>query len=148
MKRRQKNDFINNLLASTVGRDVDTSAFPVWEVSATNTAPLRGKEGTLFEKARISPMTLFQLAARVNADAAPLMQDHNMGGSPKGKFFYGEVIPDNNGEHELRGLMYTDPTEADLSAKIDNGNQDEVSIAFAAEKMLCNKCGWDFAAAV
>lgn len=148
MKRLQKTEFISKLLASTVGADVDTSSFPVWEVSATNTRPLRGKDGSIFEKAEIKPQTIFQLAATINREAVPLMQDHNMEGSPKGKFFYAEAMPDDNGGHELRGFFYADPTEFELAAKIDHGTVDEVSVAFAAEKMLCSKCGWDYARAI
>lgn len=148
MKRLQKTDFINNLLASAVGVDVDTTNFPVWEVVATSTVPLRGKTGTIFEGAVIKPSTLFQLSAVINRDALPLMQDHNMEGSPKGKLFYSEVLPNEFGQTELRGFVYADPTEADLAAKMDNGTVDETSIAFAAKQMLCNKCGWDYALAI
>jgi hypothetical protein len=148
MKRLQKTEFITKRLAAAVGPDVETASFPVWEVSATNTKPLRGKDGTIFEKAVIKPQTLFQLASLVNQDAAPLMQDHNMEGAPKGKFFYAEALPDGYGDHELRGFLYADPTEYDLAAKIDNGTVDEVSVAFAAEKMTCSECGWDYAKAI
>ena len=149
MKRLQKNEFINRLLSSAVGVDVDTSAFPVWEVIATSNIPLRGKDGTIFEKAVIKPTTLYKLAARINHEAIPLMQDHNMEGAPKGKFFYSEVTPNlMTSTDELRGFMYADPTETETVSKIDNGTVDEVSIAFAAEQMLCSKCGWDYAAAI
>lgn len=148
MKRLQKTDFINNLLASTVGADVDTTNFPVWEVVATSSVPLRGKDGTIFEGAVISPSTLFQLSALINKEPLPLMVDHNMSGHPKGKFFYAEVLPNEYGYQELRGFKYVDPTEHDTAAKIDNGTIDEVSIAFRSHEMKCNKCGWDYAKAV
>jgi hypothetical protein len=148
MKRLQKTDFINKLLASTVGADVDTTNFPVWEVVATSSVPLRGKDGTIFESAVISPNTLFELAAYVNRDPLPLVMDHDMSGHPKGKFFYGQVMPNEFGFQELRGFKYVDPTESDTVAKIDNGTVDEVSIAFASREMKCSKCGWDYATAV
>lgn len=148
MKRLQKTDFINRLLAGTVGQDVDTTNHAVYEVVATSSIPLRGKTGTLFENGVIEPSTLFQLAAAVNRDPLPLMQDHDMNGHPKGKYFYSEVVPNNEGYQELRGFMYTDPTELEAIAKIDNGTVDEVSIAFAAQQMLCSNCGWDYAAAL
>lgn len=148
MKRLRKTDFINNLLTSAVGPDVDTTNFPVWEVAATSSVPLRGKEGTIFEGGVILPHTLFQLAANINREAAPLMMDHNMEGSPYGKFFYSEVHPNEFGYQELRGYMYVDPTEEAIAAKVDNGTIDEVSIAFAATEMRCNKCGWDYAKAL
>lgn len=148
MKRLQKTEFINKLLASTVGAEVDTTNHAVYEVVATSDVPLRGKQGTIFEKAVIKPQTLFQLAAAVNKDPLPLMMDHNMDGTPFGKFFYGEVVPDFTGPTELRGFLYVDPTEDKTVSKVENGTVDEVSIAFAAEKMLCSQCGWDYAKAV
>ena len=147
MKRLQKTEFINRLLASTVGTDVDTSNFPVWEVVATSSVPLRGKTGTIFEGAVISPRTLFELAAVVNREPLPLMQDHDMTGSPYGKFFYAEVLPNEYGYQELRGFKYVDPSEHEMIAKIDHGTVDEVSIAFASKQMLCSACGWDYAIA-
>lgn len=148
MKRLKKTDFINKLLASTVGADVDTTNFPVYEVVATSSVPLRGKDGTIFENAVISDQTLFQLAAHVNKDPLPLMMDHDMSGTPYGKFFYAEVMPNEFGYQELRGFHYIDPTEGSVAAKVDNGTVDEVSIAFAAQRMPCSKCGWDYAKAV
>jgi hypothetical protein len=148
MKRLQKTEYINKLLTSTVGTDVDTSNHPVYEVVATSNVPLRGKDGTIFENAVINPNTLFQLAAWVNRDPLPVMMDHNMEGSPYGKFFYAEVTPNEFGFQELRGFKYLDPTESNVIAKVDNGTIDEVSIAFAAREMKCNKCGWDYATAI
>lgn len=148
MKRLARTDFISKLLASTVGADVDTTNFPVYEVVATSSVPLRGKDGTLFEGAVINDNTLFQLAAAINRDPLPLMMDHNMEGTPYGKFFYAEVMPNEYGYQELRGLQYVDPTENTTVAKIENGTVNEVSIAFAAQKMTCNQCGWDFAKAI
>jgi len=148
MKRLQKTDFINKLLASAVGPDVDTTNFPVWEVAATSSVPLRGKTGTIFENAVIQDNTLFQLAAAINRDPLPLMMDHNMEGTPYGKFFYAEVMPNEYGYQELRGFKYVDPTEATTVAKIDNGTLNEVSIAFASQEMRCNKCGFDYAKAI
>jgi hypothetical protein len=148
MKRLQKTDFINKLLSSAVGADVDTTNFPVWEVAATSSVPLRGKDGTIFEGAVISPNTLFQLSAVINREPLPLMMDHNMEGSPYGKFFYAEVLPNEYGYQELRGFKYVDPSEHGVIAKVDNGTIDEVSIAFRASEMKCSKCGWDYAKAV
>jgi hypothetical protein len=148
MKRLKKNDFINQLLASAVGPEVDTSQHVVYEVVATSTIPLRGKDGTIFEGAVIKPQTLFQLAASVNREPPPLMVNHDMNDHPKGKFFYGEVTPSDFTEMELRGFLYIDPTETNVINKMDNGTIDETSIAFAAERMPCSKCGWDYAEAV
>lgn len=147
MKQIQKNDFVTSLLKGAVGQDVDVTAFPVWEVAATSNVPLRGKQGTIFENAVITTPTLFQLAAHVNREPLPLMMDHDMNGAPKGKFFYAEVIPNEYGYQELRGYKYLDPTENILIAKVNNSTVDEVSIAFAANTIRCNKCGFDFKAA-
>lgn len=146
MKQIRKNDFVISLLKGAVGPDVDVSTFPVWEVAATSNVPLRGKQGTIFENAVIQSTTLFQLAAAINHEPLPVMIDHDMSGAPKGKFFYAEVLPNDFGYQELRGYQYVNPIEDKLVATVDNGTYDEVSIAFAAQKMTCNKCGWDYKA--
>jgi len=144
MKELTKTPFINALLQATVGVGVDTSSLRVYEVRATSTVALRGKQGTVFHKAKISPNTIAQLARRVNEEPIPLMMDHDMRGTPYGKFFYGEAIPMENGETELRGYLYVDNSEEKIITKLNAGSIDEVSIQFLSEKMLCSECGYDY----
>lgn len=146
MKQLEKTPFIRSVLSAIVGVDVDVDRLAVFEAIATSTIPLRGKDGTLFERAVIAPVTLHQLAQAANNEGAPLMMDHNMSGTPKGKFFYGEVMPQESGQTELRGLFYVDPVENDLLAKVDGGTADEVSIAFLPDKINCSQCGFDYKA--
>lgn len=144
MKELTKTPFINALLQAAVGEGVDTSTLHVYEVRATSTVALRGKAGTVFDKAKISPNTIAQLAQRINAEPIPLMMDHNMRGTPYGKFFYGEAIPMENGETELRGYLYVDSSEEKILTKLNAGSIDEVSIQFLSSKMLCSECGFDY----
>jgi len=144
MKELNKTPFISALLQAAVGEGVDTSDLRVYEVRATSTVALRGKGGTVFDRAKISPNTIAQLAQRVNNDPIPLMMDHDMRGTPYGKFFYAESIPMENGETELRGYLYVDSSEEKIIVKLNSGSIDEVSIQFLSEKMLCSECGFDY----
>jgi hypothetical protein len=144
MKELTKTPFITALLGKAVGSGVDVSTLHVYEVRATSTVALRGKSGTVWEKAKISPNTISQLARAVNEDALPLMMDHDMRGSPFGKFFYAEAIPMDNGETELRGYVYVDSSEDKVLTKLNAGSIDEVSIQFKPQKMLCSECGFDY----
>lgn len=144
MKQLNKSPFINSLLALAVGEGVDTSGLHVYEVRATSTVALRGKSGTVFDRAKISPNTIAQLAQAVTKEPVPLMMDHNLSGSPYGKFFYAESIPMDNGETELRGLLYVDQSEEKIRTKLDAGSIDEVSIQFLSERILCSECGFDY----
>lgn len=144
MKELTKTPFISALLQATVGEGVDTSGLHVYEVRATSTIALRGKQGTVFHKAKISPNTIAQLARAVNADPIPLMMDHDLRGTPYGKFFYGEAIPMESGETELRGYLYVDASEEKILTKLNAGSIDEVSIQFKSDKMLCSECGFDY----
>lgn len=144
MKELNKTPFITALLQAAVGEGVDTSNLHVYEVRATSTVALRGKQGTVFHKAKISPNTIAQLARAINSDPIPLMMDHDMRGTPYGKFFYGEAIPMENGETELRGYLYVDASEEKILTKLNAGSIDEVSIQFKSDKMLCSECGFDY----
>lgn len=147
MKELAKTPFIEALLAKVVGKDADLSKLHVYEVSATNTIALRGKSGTIFEKAKISPHTISQLAQAVNNDPIPLMMDHNLAGAPYGKFFYAESIPSDTGEIELRGLLYVDDSEEKILSKLEAASIEEVSIQFLSQNMICSECDFDYMAA-
>lgn len=144
MKELEKTPFIIGLLKAAVGEDVDLDKLHVYEVRATSTIALRGKRGTIFEKAKISPNTIAQLARAVSEDPLPLMMDHDLRGSPYGKFFYGEAIPMDSGETELRGYMYVDESEPKILQKVNSATIDELSIQFSSEKMLCSECSFDY----
>lgn len=148
MKELIKTPFITALLAKAAGEDVDVNKLHVYEVRATSTVPFRGKSGTIFERGRISPHTIAQLAKAVNEDAVPLMMDHDLNGTPYGKFFYAEAIPMDNGDTELRGYMYVDGSEEVILAKLEAASIDEVSIQFKSEHMFCSECDFDYFAAL
>lgn len=145
MKQKPHTPFITGLLKRVLGEDAETGQFPVFEVVATSSRPLK-KQG-LYEGAVITPLTLAQMAQAVVTDPIPFMQDHNMEGAPKGKFFYAEMRQDS-GIPELRGLFYLDPTETDLIAKTNSGTQDEVSVGFLPSSIKCSACGFDYIAAL
>lgn len=144
MKELTKTPFVSALLQAAVGEGVDTSQLRVFEVTATSTIALRGKGGTVFDRAKISPNTIAQLARAVNNEPIPLMMDHDMRGTPYGKFFYAESIPTDMGETELRGYLYVDPSEETVITKLNSSSIDEVSIQFLSEKILCSECGFDY----
>ena len=145
MKQLPHTPFITALLKKTLGEAADTASLPVFEVVATSSVPLK-KQG-LYDGAIITPTTMAQMAQWVNNEALPLMQDHNMEGTPKGKFFYGEMRQDS-GIPELRGLFYIDPTETELVAKANSGTLDETSVGFLPSSLKCSACSWDYMAAL
>jgi hypothetical protein len=144
MKELVKTPFITALLTKAAGPDVDLNKLHVFEVRATSTVPLRGKKGTIFERATISPHTISLLAKSVNEDAVPLMMDHELDGAPYGKFFYAESVPMESGDIELRGYIYVDDSEEVILTKLETGSIDEVSIQFLSSHMLCSECGFDY----
>ncbi len=136
---------IAKLISNAVGPDVDQSGFAVFEVISLNTLPLPGKDGTLFEKARVSQLTLQQMADSINAgNHLPLISNHDTDETPKGRVFYAEVLMGEMGEPELRCLFYIDSTEETIRTKLNAGSLDEVSVSFLASQILCSECGFDY----
>ena len=132
-------------IKAAVGQDVDTSKFSVFEAIAFNTLPIPGKDGTFWEGARASYLTLRQMADHIeNGNHIPLIADHDMSGAPKGRVFSARVLPRTDGEAELRVLFYLDGTESILVEKLNAGSLDEVSVAVLPSQYLCSECGWDY----
>lgn len=133
-------------IKAAVGEDVDVdSRFAVFESISLNTLPLLGKDGTIFEKARVSLLTLKQMVDSINGgNHLPLIHGHNMGGIPVGRVFKAGLKLDDAGNAELRTLWYIDPTEAALAEKVDAGSLDEVSVQFLASQILCSECDFDY----
>lgn len=129
-----------------VGEDVDVNdSFAVFESISLNTLPLPGKDGTIFEKARVSLLTLKQMVDSINGgNHLPLIHGHKLDTIPVGRVFKAALSLDEAGNAELRTLWYIDPTEADLAAKIDAGSLDEVSVQFLASQILCSECDFDY----
>lgn len=134
------------LINDAVGPDVDTSDFAVFEAIALNTNPLPGKDGTVFEKATVMPMTLRQMSDHIAAgNHLPLVSDHELMGEPKGRVFHSDLnYNSDKGELELRVLFYLDATESVTIAKLNAGSLDEVSVSFLSTEFLCSECGWDY----
>lgn len=145
MKQKAHTPFITAMLRNTLGNDSDHANIPVFEVVATSSRPLK-KKG-LYQDARLTALTLAQMAQWIAREPIPLMMDHNMEGMPKGKFFYAEMRTDSDAP-ELRGLMYIDPTEAQLVAKANTGTLDETSVGFLPSSIKCSGCGFDYMAAL
>lgn len=145
MKQKSHTPFITALLKNTLGSGSDHANVPVFEVVATSSRPLK-KKG-IYSNAVLTTLTLAQMAQWIAREPIPLMMDHNMEGSPKGKFFYAEMRADD-GVPELRGLMYIDPTEADLVNKANLGTLDETSVGFLPSSIKCSACGFDYMAAL
>ncbi len=145
MKRLALTPELIQRIKDAVGEDVDPSGFAVFEAIAINTHPLPGKDGTIFEKARLSSLTIRQMADSINGgNHLPLIANHDADEIPKGRVFYAEPHIDASGEDELRVLFYVDATEADTAAKLDAGSLDEVSVSFLASQILCSECDFDY----
>jgi hypothetical protein len=129
-----------------VGEDVDVNdGFAVFESISLNTLPLPGKDGTIFERARVSLLTLKQMVDSINGgNHLPLIHGHDLSSIPVGRVFKAALSLDATGSAELRTLWYIDPTEAKLAQKVDAGSLDEVSVQFLASQILCSECDFDY----
>lgn len=144
MKQLEMTSELSAMIKRAVGEDVDTENLAVFETIALNTQPLPGKRGTIFERARVMPLTLVQMVDDINnGNHLPLMVDHSLAGSPKGRFFHAGLNAGDNGL-EMRSLFYVDPTEVDMISKLNNGSLDEVSVQFLSTAFNCSECGWDY----
>lgn len=148
MKQLPMTPELSALITGAVGADVETDKITVFEAIALNTQPLPGKDGTIFEKAVVEPITLAQMADFINSGKhIPLMADHELFGAPKGRVFHAGLTYGEEGNYdtlELRTLFYLDNTETDLIAKLNAGSLDEVSVSFLSTSFLCSACGWDY----
>lgn len=145
MKRLQMTPALIAQIKAAVGEDVDPSGFAVFEVIAINSLPLPGKDGSIFERAQITPLTLRQMVDSVEGgNTLPLILNHDMSGLPVGRVFKAALHSAPTGELEMRALFYVDGTNAELADKIDAGSLDEVSVGFLASQLLCSECGWDY----
>lgn len=136
-------------IQAVAGVDVSLEGISVFECIALNTLPLPGKQGSLFEAAVITPLTLRQMADYINANGLPLCEDHSTEGPPMGKLFHADVFTNTaNGvvSAELRALFYLDPTEQERIVKLNAGVIDEVSVGFLGSQMVCSvsDCGFDY----
>lgn len=132
-------------IQAAVGSDVDPSNFAVFESISLNNLPLPGKDGTIFEKAVVSEMTLSQMADSINSgNTLPLIWSHDPEQVPKGRVFSADLSKGPLGETELRTLWYVDPTETTLIDKLNAASIDEVSVSFLASQILCSDCGFDY----
>ncbi|MGN6820259.1 MAG: hypothetical protein ACTHJR_16470 [Sphingomonas sp.] len=144
MKQLPMTPELSDLIHKAVGPDVDTSKLAVFETIALNTLPLPGKDGTIFEKATVAPITLLQMVDYINAgNHIPLIADHELWGAPKGRAFFAGLEYNTDGI-EMRMLFYLDPSETALIEKLNAGSLDEVSCAFLSTEFLCSECGWDY----
>lgn len=144
MKQLQMTAELSALIKKAVGEDVDTANLAVFETIALNTQPLPGKRGSFFENATTAPITLAQMVDDINGgNHLPLMGDHVLEGSPKGRFFHAGLNYGDRGL-ELRALFYLDSTEADTITKLNAGSLDEVSVQFLSTQFNCSECGWDY----
>lgn len=132
-------------IKSVVGEDVDPSGFAVFEAIAANNLPLPGKDGLIFEKAIITPLTLQQMADNINGgNHLPLIRNHDLAETPYGRVFRAKTMFADDGSVELRSLFYIDDTEPEIAAKLDTGSLDEVSVQLLASQILCSECGFDY----
>lgn len=145
MKQLPMTPELEALIKGAVGADVETANLSVFETIALNTKPLPGKRGTFFENATVMPITLAQMVDDINGgNHLPLMVDHSLSGSPKGRFFHAGLHYDEKDGLQMRALFYLDPTEETMIAKLNAGVLDEVSVQFLSTQFNCSDCGWDY----
>lgn len=145
MKRLELTAELIQLIKDRVGPDVDLDGIAVFESISLNNKPLPGKQGTFWEKAVATPLTLRQISDHIQTgNHIPLMMDHSMAGVPKGRVFEAGIDYSGDGEFELRTLFYLDKTQADLATSIDSGVYDEVSVTFLPTSYLCSECDFDY----
>lgn len=133
------------ILANT-GEQIDTSTITVFETVAASTRPI-SKRGSIFDKARATKQMLEAMANFVNVDKGFVpMHTHHLQAEemPIGRVFAAQVVQTLDGSYDLLAMFYLPNTETDFINKINLGVIDEVSIGAASQKMLCNKCGFDF----
>lgn len=145
MKQLSMTSELATLIKRAVGEDVDPATLTVFEAIAINTLPLPGKDGTIFERAVVEPITLIQMMDHINGPNGhlPLVADHELFGAPKGRVFYAGLNTTED-DLELRILFYLDQTEAGTIAKLNAGSLDEVSVSFLSSQFLCSECGFDY----
>lgn len=133
-------------LRRVTGPDADLADYAVFETIAINSLPIPGKDGTIWEGAVHTPLTLAQIADHVQADPAgvPVIWSHDADNKPYGRLFWAETKHTPTGELEVRALFFVDPTEKRIAAKINAGSIDEVSIGMGYSQLLCSECGFDY----
>lgn len=145
MKQLELTPQIISRIKGAVGEDVDPSNFAVFESVSLNNLPLPGKDGTIFQKAVVSELTLKQMVDSINTgNTLPLIWSHDGDDVPKGRVFFAEIHKGDLGETELRTMWYVDPTETKLIDKLNAASIDEVSVSFLASQILCSECGFDY----
>jgi hypothetical protein len=145
MKQLPMTPLLSDLIHKAVGPDVETGKLAVFEAIALNNKPLPGKNGTIFEKAVVEPLTLAQMVDHINSGKTlPLIADHELFGAPMGRVFHAGLDTGEDGEVEMRVLFYLDESETNLIVKLNAGTLDEVSVSFLSSAFLCSECGWDY----
>jgi hypothetical protein len=145
MKQLPMTPELSQLIQSAVGEDVETENLAVFEAIALNTKPLPYKVGSIFEQARVAPVTLHQMVSAIaDGKHVPLMSDHQMLDEPKGRVFAAGLDYASDGGLEMRVLFYVDATERTTITKLNAASIDEVSVQFLSTQLLCSECGWDY----
>lgn len=144
-KRVTITDKIQQRIRAAVGDpDLNTDDLAVYEARFLTTEPLT--KGGFFNKARVSPSTIFQMAAYLTEEgkARPLFIMHEDEVLPIGKVFSAQAANMPNGETELRGQFYIPLSETDTLAKLDNAVVDEVSVGMLNTHAFCSECEFDY----
>lgn len=140
MKQISKTAEVMSRLRASYGADAAVDNLAVYEVVLGNRLPLR-KTGGLFKDARLASSLLLEMAQKVNEESIPVQLQHDTSTLPFGRLFSAT----NYGE-EARGLIAIDQIgHPDLVAKMDNGTIDQVSVGMVNTKLLCSRCGFNYA---
>lgn len=129
---------------STGDAEFDTSKVSVFESIMLNLLPF-SKRG-LFKGAVTTENTLRQMAAFARGGGfVPLHTLHEQGYElPVGRVFDAEVVTNESGLPELRGLFFIDNEHTKLVSGVDTGSIEEVSVGLASQHLNCSVCGFDY----
>jgi hypothetical protein len=138
MKQIAKTPAILASLRAAFGEAANLDDLVVYEAVAANSNPLR-KPGGIFKGAKISQVTLTQMAAAIQAESIPLQTQHDTDALPSGRVFEGKM----HGS-DLHVLFAVNKAKADLVRDLDSGIIDQVSVGILAKELNCSACGFDY----
>lgn len=138
MKRIQQTAEIVERIRAAFGAEANPADYAVYEAVALNQRPIRQKH-PLFEGAIAQDSLLRELVASIQNESAPLQLQHDTRSLPAGRIFAALM----HGT-EVRILLAVPTEKTSLTADLDKGIIDQVSVNVLAKRLECSECGWDY----
>lgn len=119
----------------------------VFELVNVTSRPIQ-KAGSVYDGGVVTKGLMAEAAAWLNAGGyVPFITLHDMWNEdlPAGRLFNASVTQADDGNYELRSMVYLDQTVSpDLVARLDSGILENVSIGLKSKHLNCSECGWDY----